>query len=340
RKHVLCERPIGSPKDVEVIIASCRVKNVQFMDGIQFMHHSRFKDLNDKIHQKKILGDILRINSTFSVPWFVFFFVYVFFFFFKHLPIPPPLFECFVFDYCGCTTSLDVMNIRNIPELEPLGVLGDLGSHSIRLSLWAFDYEQPLYVKAVCHKRSKDGAIQDVSCWIFFSGDRIASFDCSYHSPLRQNAEIVGEKGTAEIRQWSLPSEKQCFYTVQYSTLNPYDCSEYIKSAKFTNCTQEVEMIHRMSRIHQTQKAEGIWPLLTLMTEKVLDACRRSIDRSGELVEFVKGQIPVDMGQSSKNRRSSVVESMKVFEPLADISEQYQLLVNQIDHEKKTETPQ
>jgi len=216
---------------------------------------------------------------------------------------------------------LDPSNIRNDPDTEPLGVLGDLGTHNIRLSLWAFDYEQPIYVKAICHKRSKEGAIQDVSCWIFFTQDRVASFDCSYHNPLRQNAEIIGEKGTVEIRQWSLPNEKQCFYTVQYSTLNQYDSTEHIRTAKFTNCIQELEMIRRMTRIHQTGRIENIWPEVTLITEKILDACRRSIDRDGELVEFVKGQIPVEIMQSNKTRRLSIMGSMKAFESATDMSQ-------------------
>ncbi|ETO36110.1 hypothetical protein RFI_00953 [Reticulomyxa filosa] len=288
RKHVLCERPMGSPKAVEVIIPSCVAKKVQFMDGIQFMHHPRFKDLNEKIHQKKY------------------------------------------------SDNLEESNIRNNPDTEPLGVLGDLGSHNIRLSLWAFDYEQPLYVKAICHKRSKEGAIQDVSCWIFFDQDRVASFDCSYHNPLRQNAEIVGEKGTIEIRQWSLPNEKQCFYTMQYSTLDSFDCTEHIITARFNNCRQDVEMVHRMSRIHQTGKNETIWPHVTLLTEKVLDACRRSIDRSGQLVEFVKGQIPVGVQSlpNKKTRRLSAMGSMKSFQGISELTEQYIQMVQELETEK------
>eukprot|EP01084_Bolivina_argentea_P000510 955_1 len=109
KKHVLCEKPVGSPKYVEVIIPSCRAKNVQFMDGIEFMHHPRFKELTEKVHKSKIIGTIQKVVSSFSVP---------------------------------CT---DDNNIRNQPDLEPLGVLGDLGIHNIRLSLWAFDYETPRF---------------------------------------------------------------------------------------------------------------------------------------------------------------------------------------------------
>ena len=78
-------------------------------------------------------------------------------------------------------------NKNKTTELEPLGVLGDLGSHVVRLVLWAFDYEPPRYVKAVCTRRNHAGAFQDVSAWLFFTNDRMAAVDVSYHSPLRQH---------------------------------------------------------------------------------------------------------------------------------------------------------
>ena len=256
KKHILCEKPVGSPKYVEVIIPSCRAKNVQFMDGVEFMHHPRFKELTEKVHKSRIIGKVRRVVSSFSVP---------------------------------CT---DDNNIRNQPDLEPLGVLGDLGIHNIRLSLWAFDYDPPRFVKALCHKYSKKtGAIQDCSVWLFFTGDRVASFDCSYHNPLRQHAEIVGDRASINIRQFAIPNQKKCSYTIHYSTLNTYDTAEHIEHKIFQNAIQEVDMIKRMTRISITNKTEQFWPSVSLMTEQILDACRRSINKDGILVEFVRGQL-------------------------------------------------
>eukprot|EP01083_Nonionella_stella_P210723 762586_1 len=272
KKHILCEKPVGSPKYVEVIIPSCRAKNVQFMDGVEFMHHPRFKELTEKIHKSKIIGTIQKVISSFSVP---------------------------------CT---DDNNIRNQPELEPLGVLGDLGIHNVRLSLWAFDYETPRFVKAICHKYSKKtGSIQDVSVWLFFSSDRVASFDCSYHCPLRQHAELVGDRGTINIRQFVIPNEKKSQYTIHYSTLNTYDTTEHIELKEFMNCIQEVDMIKRMTKIAITNKTEQFWPSVSLMTEKILDACRRSINKDGALVEFVRGQLWFEMSTKEKNRKYSII---------------------------------
>ena len=257
---------------MEVIIPSCRAKNVQFMDGVEFMHHPRFKELTEKIHKSKIVGTIQKVVSSFSVP---------------------------------CT---DDNNIRNQPDLEPLGVLGDLGIHNIRLSLWAFDYETPRFVKAVCHKYSKKtGAMQDCSVWLFFTNDRVASFDCSYHCPLRQHAELVGERGSINIRQFVIPNEKKCGYTIHYGTLNTYDTTEVIEEKKFTKCIQEVAMIQRMTRIAITEKTEQFWPSVSLTTEKILDACRRSINKDGALVEFVRGQLWFEMSSKETNRRYSMV---------------------------------
>jgi len=270
--HILCEKPVGSPKYMEVIIPSCRAKNVQFMDGVQFMHHPRFKELTEKIHKTKLIGRIQKVVSSFSVP-------------------------------CA-----DDSNIRNQPDLEPLGVLGDLGIHNIRLALWAFDYETPRFVKALCHKYSKQtSAIQDCSVWLFFTGDRVASFDCSYHCPLRQHAELVGERGTINIRQFVIPNEKKCSYSIHYGMLNTYDTTEVIEHKQFTNCIQEVAMIQRMTRIAITEKTESFWPSVSMTTEKILDACRRSINKDGALVEFVRGQLWFEQSSTEKNRRYSMV---------------------------------
>ena len=296
KKHIIVEKPLGSPWSGHILMGSCRAKNVQFMDGIQFMHHKRFKDLTEKIHKKKIIGNVLKVNSSFSVP------------------------------------CLDDKNIRNEPKLEPLGVLGDLGVHNIRLSLWAFDYEPPLYVKAVCHKRSlSKGALQDISCWLFFSNDRVDSFDASYHCPLRQNAEIVGETGTVEIRQFVLPNENRSDYSMHYSTLNSYDTQEMVVKEEFLNEIQEVNLVNRVSRIVQNNQIESFWPQITLMTEKVLDAARRSIDKSGKLVEFVKGQIWFEM--SKRERRLSVLGTNRAYKDMTHLKENYHQLVQKYSHE-------
>ena len=41
-KHVLCEKPVGvSAADVVEMLAACKKNNVQFMDGVMFMHSQR-----------------------------------------------------------------------------------------------------------------------------------------------------------------------------------------------------------------------------------------------------------------------------------------------------------
>jgi len=62
-------------------------------------------------------------------------------------------------------------------------------------------------------------------------------------------------------------------------------------------------MIHQMNQIiknlkqSQSQPQQGqtqieqFWLNVSLLTEQVVDACRRSINKDGSLVEFQKGQI-------------------------------------------------
>jgi len=45
-KHVLCEKPCGiNAGEVEEIVRVCRENNVQFMDGVMFMHSGRLDRL-------------------------------------------------------------------------------------------------------------------------------------------------------------------------------------------------------------------------------------------------------------------------------------------------------
>jgi len=201
----------------------------------------------------------------------------------------------------------DDKNIRNQPDLEPLGVLGDLGIHNIRLSLWAFQYEPPRFVKALCHKYGKKGAIQDCSVWLFFTGDRVASFDCSYHCPLRQHAELVGQRGSINIRQFVIPNERKSSYSMHYSTLNNFDTTEHVETKEFENAVQEKEMVTKMTALALSPETEQFWPNVSLMTECVLDACRRSIFKNGALVEFVKGQLWFDPSDKNKHRQRESV---------------------------------
>jgi hypothetical protein len=64
-------------------------------------------------------------------------------------------------------------------QLEPAGVMGDLGWYSIRFSLWAFGYVWPVAVAAATHLQTEEGVPTDMSATLFFPPST------SSHSALR-----------------------------------------------------------------------------------------------------------------------------------------------------------
>ena len=82
----------------------------------------------------------------------------------------------------------------------------------------------------------------------------------------------------------------------------------------FQDSIQEVEMIGRMSHIARTNKLKTFWRSVSLVTQQILDATRRSLDKNGALVDFIKNQLLFKM--TDTNRRCSVTgsrEHMHVF---------------------------
>ena len=110
-KHVLAEKPVGvTAADVIEMTAACAQHNVQFMDGVMFMHSQRLPKLREVLNDGQSVGRLRRISSQFS--------------------------------FAGSDEFVKG-NIRASGELEPAGCLGDLGWYNIRFTLWAMNYQMP-----------------------------------------------------------------------------------------------------------------------------------------------------------------------------------------------------
>ena len=176
-KHVLCEKPCAvSKEDLVEILDACRQNNVQFMDGVMFMHSLRLKQMRETIDQPQNIGDIKRITSSFSF---------------------------------NGGDEWATENIRTSGDLEPLGCLGDLGWYNIRFSLWAKEWEMPQQVRGTMlseYTRSNQASVP-----IEFSGDMqfadgcSASFYCSFVSELQQWGVISGTLGYLQIEDFVVP---------------------------------------------------------------------------------------------------------------------------------------
>merc|ERR1712048_1276728 len=90
-------------------------------------------------------------------------------------------------------------NVRMKKETEPLGALGDLGWYCTRITLWAFDFEQPEAVSCHFLEATDEGVPIRLVANMKFAGGRSASFDCSFKHAWRQWVEFASEKCTLRV---------------------------------------------------------------------------------------------------------------------------------------------
>lgn len=269
-KHVLAEKPVGcNAADAAEIIAACKKNNVQFMDGVMFMHSQRLNKLRETLDDGKSVGQLRRITSQFS--------------------------------FCG-TEEFAKSNIRASGELEPLGCLGDLGWYNIRFSLWVMNYQLPLRVsgRSLTEARRSDSATPvpaEFSGELFFDKGISASFYCSFITETQQWANISGTKGYAYVNDFVVPFyNNEISYTVTNGGLNQRSCSFHMEdhtrrvaipeySDGWVN-SQETNLFRNFSQLVLSGKHDPVWGEIALKTQQVLDACLKSAREDGKIVKI------------------------------------------------------
>jgi predicted dehydrogenase len=268
-KHVLCEKPCGtSAADLRAMLDACKANTVQFMDGVMFMHSARLPLLRTVLDDGESVGALRRIVSQF----------------------------CF-----QATGDFMEKNIRVSNELEPLGVVGDLGWYNLRFTLWVMKYQMP--ERASGHTLFEHGSGAkpvpvEFSGELFFPGGVSATFYCSFRTENQQWANISGTKGSASLNDFVLPfygaeasfEVNRPFFRVSGCTFNMeshpkrYAVREYSEG---TPGAQEVNMIHHFSNIVTSGKLEPAWGEIALKTQLVLDACLQSACDGGRVVNVM-----------------------------------------------------
>ena len=176
-KHLLCEKPCGTNlEQVDQIIAACEQADVQFMDGVMFMHSERLNRIREVMEDGETIGKLRRINTQFS--------------------------------FCAPEEFL-TENIRMHSDLEPHGCLGDLGWYTLRFILWVMNYNKPLAVtgrllNSSCRSDSPKSVPTEFSGEVLFNGVS-ASFYCSFLTEHQQLAHLSGSKGNLRIDDFVLP---------------------------------------------------------------------------------------------------------------------------------------
>jgi len=267
-KHVLVEKPVGvHAADVAEMIAVCEKHGVQFMDGVMFMHGQRLQRLREVVDQD--VGTIRHIATQFS--------------------------------FRG-DAEFQRTNIRAHGALEPLGCLGDLGWYCLRFTLWAMNETTPLHVTGRIHAETQQTDDSPpvplaFSGTLTFAGGVSASFHCCFSAANAQWAIVSGEKALLQVSDFVLPfSGAHTQFTLTRSEFVLDRCRADMHGGQQIETlgepsnnaqgSQEAGLFHDFSALVLSWKTDPHWPKITLLTQRVLDACLLSAREGSRVVEL------------------------------------------------------
>jgi predicted dehydrogenase len=257
-KHVVCEKPCAvSAAGLDEMLSACKKNNVQFMDGVMFMHSQRLARVRETLDDGASVGQIKRIVAQFSFPGHEEFF---------H------------------------KNIRVNAALEPAGCLGDLGWYDIRFALWAMKWQLPREVSARTLAQTGSSVPTDFSAELFFDGGVSASLYCSFINFRQQWVHVSGTKGCLQISDFVNP-----FYggelgfevtNIGQDGYNILAGSRRVTVAEHSNghpTAQESNMFRNFANQIFSGKLNDDWPMWSAKTQKVQDACLESSRRNASV---------------------------------------------------------
>lgn len=254
-KHVLAEKPAAvHADDLEEILEVCKENNVQFMDGVMFMHSARMHALRQALDDPQHMGEIRRITCQFS--------------------------------FLG-GDEFSQKNIRVDSHLEPFGCLGDLGWYCIRFLLWANRWETPTQVIGHCINKAKGAASEgtvpaEFSAELQFANGVSGSFYCSFQTGNQQWAHVSGTKGNVFVKDFVLPHFGcEASFDVENPEFVASACDFHMMEhtqrvavreyASGFAPAQEINMFDTFNQIVQTKKLDPHWGQIALTTQRVLD---------------------------------------------------------------------
>jgi len=253
-KHVVCEKPCAvSAGDLDEMISACKKNNVQFMDGVMFMHSQRLARIREALDDGTSAGQIKRIVAQFSFPGHEEFFR---------------------------------KNIRVNAALEPAGCFGDLGWYDIRFALWALNWQLPREVSARSLAQTDSSVPTDFSAELFFDGGVSASLYCSFINFRQQWVNVSGTKGYLQISDFVNPfyGGELGFEVVNigqdgYKVLPGVRRVVVAEHSNGHPTAQESNMFRNFADQIFSGKLNDKWPMWSLKTQRVQDACLESARR-------------------------------------------------------------
>jgi predicted dehydrogenase len=236
------------------------------MDGVMFMHSKRLPLLRQVLDDGRSVGQVKRINSTFS--------------------------------FFGGDDFLK-QNIRVSNSLEPLGCLGDLGWYNIRFSLWVMNYRMPESVTGRLIQHTGDpqtGVPLEFSAELFFPAGVSAHFYCSFMTANQQAASISGTQGHANLQDFVLPFHgcesrfgvTNAFFRIDTCLFSMEDHTRVFVAPEYSSNmpdAQEANMVRAFADIALSKKLQPQWGEIALKTQQVMEACLQSA-REGKPVSL------------------------------------------------------
>ncbi|XP_057845538.2 uncharacterized oxidoreductase At4g09670 [Cryptomeria japonica] len=256
KKHILLEKPPAlCVEDFDTIIEACSNNEVQFMDGTMWMHHPRTPKMKAFLQDPDLFGDLKSVHSSFS--------------------------------FAGSGKFFEE-DIRVKPDLDAHGALGDVGWYCIRAILWANDYEMPQSV--IAHPRpvlNEGGVITSCGATFSWQDGRVATFYCSFHSPLTMDLSVHGSKGILKLHDFVIPYEENSasFFSSTNTQFGEMDTvwgprpNEHTVTVEFP---QEIFMLQEFARLvnrirNSGGKPDSQWSSISRKTQIVLNAIKTSI---------------------------------------------------------------
>lgn len=267
-KHVLVEKPCGiNATAVRAMIDVCAEQGVQFMDGVMFMHSARMSEIRRVLDDGVSVGPIRRIVSQFS--------------------------------FCA-PEDWTHSNIRTSSDLEPAGCLGDLGWYTIRIALWAMNYQMPTEVRGrTLHEmRRNDGQTAvpaEFQGELLFADGVTAAFYNSFRTNHQQWVNISGARGYLHVNDFVLPylGNELSFEVASHNLVfdgcrfNMERWSRRPGVREYSNNmpnSQEARMFRTFAELVLTGRRDPEWPAIALQTQQVLDAALKSAQLGGAAV--------------------------------------------------------
>ncbi len=267
-KHVMCEKPCAiHAGDLSEMIQACKANQVQFMDGVMYMHSQRMPLLRQVLDDGASVGKIKRIATQFS--------------------------------FCAPPEFLEG-NIRLHSGLEPAGCLGDLGWYTIRFALWTMNYMMPERVSArllssVGRSDSPDAVPTEFSAELLFANGVSASFYNSFLTEHQQWANVSGDKGHLVVSDFVLPYVgNELGFTLSSPNFAVKGCEfamekhdRHFSVAEYANNhpnAQETRLFRAFAELVNQGTLNPHWPEIALKTQRVLDACLTSAQEGREVI--------------------------------------------------------